>query len=165
LVTHPAAFQAAINLLARRYASSGITHVLACEARGYIVAAPLALALGVPFVTVRKQHKLPGETVSARASRSTYVTAHLEMHKGSMREGDVGLIVDDVIGSGATLLGMAELVGESLSAEAADGPSRSMWFVCATAARGHAAQPVMTVVRPPPPSLPRPCSHQRSARA
>jgi adenine phosphoribosyltransferase len=112
LVAEPKAFQASIDVLTRRYAGCGVTRVLACESRGYLVGAPLALALGVPFVAVRKQHKLPGETVTARASQSTFVTGHLEMRKGSVGESDIALIVDDVIASGATLLAIVDLVGE-----------------------------------------------------
>ena len=63
LLKDPVGFRIAINELARRYADMEIDKVMGIEARGFIVGAPLAYALGKGFVPIRKQGKLPAETI------------------------------------------------------------------------------------------------------
>ncbi|HEX8204141.1 MAG TPA: adenine phosphoribosyltransferase, partial [Isosphaeraceae bacterium] len=63
LLAHPGAFRASIDQLASRFAARGLDAIAAAEARGFLFAAPLALALGVGFVPIRKPGKLPYQTV------------------------------------------------------------------------------------------------------
>jgi adenine phosphoribosyltransferase len=114
LVASPPAFAAAIHLLAARYEGAGLTHVVGSEARGFLVAAPLALALRLPLVPVRRAQKLPCDDVVSAAirSRALYAShgAVLEMQRGLIGPGSAALAVDDVIGSGATAEAVAELI-------------------------------------------------------
>ena len=85
------------------------TKVAAIEARGFIMGAPVAYALGVGLVPVRKVGKLPAPTV-AEAYTLEYGTATLEMHVDAIEPGDRVLVVDDVIATGGTALATAALV-------------------------------------------------------
>lgn len=79
------------------------------EARGLIFGAPLALALKVPFVPLRKPGKLPGETISAEYI-TEYSTDRIEMHTGAVTPGQKVLLVDDLIATGGTLGAGIDLV-------------------------------------------------------
>ncbi|WP_241650590.1 purine phosphoribosyltransferase family protein, partial [Rosenbergiella collisarenosi] len=59
LLENPQAYAATISLIAERYRTVGITKVIGTEARGFLFGAPVARALGVGFVPVRKPGKLP----------------------------------------------------------------------------------------------------------
>ncbi len=89
-----------------------IDKVAGIEARGFILAAPVALRLGVGFVPVRKEGKLP----AARRSQTydlEYGTATLEVHEDAFAPGDQVLIVDDVLATGGTAAATADLVRRS----------------------------------------------------
>jgi adenine phosphoribosyltransferase len=86
--------------------------VVAVEARGFILGAPVALALGAGFVPVRKPGKLPHLTRSV-AYALEYGEAVLHMHLDALAPGDRVLIVDDVLATGGTLFAAAQLVREA----------------------------------------------------
>jgi adenine phosphoribosyltransferase len=86
--------------------------VVAVEARGFILGAPVALALGAGFVPVRKPGKLPHLTRSV-AYALEYGEAVLHMHLDALQPGDRVLIVDDVLATGGTLAAAAQLVREA----------------------------------------------------
>ncbi len=115
LLLQPKIFQEAVDAIASRYKDQGITHIVSMEARGWIIGAPVALALKLPFVCVRKPRKLPGETISASYS-SGYVREQLEMHIDAIPPGSRIVIVDDLVASGSTLEACSRLV-ESAGAE------------------------------------------------
>jgi len=79
------------------------------ESRGFIFGTPVALALDLPFVPIRKAGKLPAETVSVEYSLE-YGTATIEMHKDAFQPGQRVLIVDDLLATGGTAAAAAELV-------------------------------------------------------
>jgi adenine phosphoribosyltransferase len=83
--------------------------VAAIEARGFILGAPVAYALGTGLVLVRKMGKLPAPTM-AEAYLLEYGEATLEMHTDAVEAGDRVLIVDDVIATGGTLLATASVI-------------------------------------------------------
>jgi adenine phosphoribosyltransferase len=85
------------------------TKVAAIEARGFILGAPVAYALGTGLIPVRKLGKLPAQTV-AEAYVLEYGEATLEMHLDAVAPGDRVLIVDDVIATGGTLLATAGIL-------------------------------------------------------
>lgn len=89
-----------------------IDKVAGVEARGFILAAPVALALGVGFVPIRKAGKLPGETRSASYTLE-YGEATLEVHHDGFNAGDRVLVIDDVLATGGTLAATAGLVEAS----------------------------------------------------
>lgn len=109
LTETPAAFKATIELLVAQYQDKDITKVIGTESRGFIFGAPLALALNVPFVLVRKPGKLPRETI-AQSYQLEYGQDTLEIHTDSIQEGDNVLIVDDLLATGGTVEATIKLV-------------------------------------------------------
>ena len=89
--------------------STVVDKVVGMEARGFILAAPVALALGTGFVPVRKSGKLPRET-HAVSYALEYGEATLELHRDGVRPGDRVLMVDDVLATGGTVAATRELV-------------------------------------------------------
>lgn len=79
------------------------------ESRGFLFGMPLALAMGVPFVTVRKKGKLPWKTVGYKYDLE-YGSAEVEMHVDSVRPGMNVLVHDDLLATGGTAAAAAELV-------------------------------------------------------
>jgi adenine phosphoribosyltransferase len=86
-----------------------VDKVVGMEARGFILAAPVALSLGVGFVPVRKPGKLPWKT-RAVSYDLEYGSETLEMHVDALQPGDRVLVVDDVLATGGTAKATAELV-------------------------------------------------------
>lgn len=99
------AFQALVGALAQRYQVSqhAPEAVAALDARGFVVGAALAYALGVGFIPIRKQGRLPYDTVS-QSYELEYGSATLELHTDAVLPGQRVLLVDDVIATGGTLL-------------------------------------------------------------
>ena len=86
-----------------------VERVVGIEARGFILAAPVAYSLGSGFVPVRKQGKLPGPTL-VEAYVLEYGEAVLEIRHDTVQAGDRVLIVDDVLATGGTAAAAVELV-------------------------------------------------------
>jgi adenine phosphoribosyltransferase len=93
---------AAVAEAAGRDGDPGFDVVVGVEARGFLLAAAVALASGVGVVPVRKAGKLPRERIAADYALE-YGTATLELHEDSIRPGGRVLIVDDVLATGGTL--------------------------------------------------------------
>ncbi len=93
----------------RRGEPGGVDKVAGIEARGFILAAPAALALGAGFVPVRKHGKLPGPTY-AQSYDLEYGSATIEVHQDAFAPGERVLIVDDVLATGGTAAATAELI-------------------------------------------------------
>jgi len=89
-----------------------VDKVVGMEARGFILAAPVALALGVGFVPVRKAGKLPGETYAVSYALE-YGDATLEVHQDAIDAGERVLLVDDVLATGGTADATRQLVERS----------------------------------------------------
>jgi len=102
------AFADAVAWLAAAFAGP-VDKVVAIEARGFILGAPVAHVLGAGLVPVRKMGKLPSATV-AQGYTLEYGEAMLEMHVDALDHGDRVLVVDDVIATGGTALATVELV-------------------------------------------------------
>lgn len=86
-----------------------VDKVVGIEARGFILAAPVALALGAGFVPVRKAGKLPGATY-AQSYVLEYGEATIEVQQDAFNAGERVLIVDDVLATGGTVQATAALV-------------------------------------------------------
>jgi adenine phosphoribosyltransferase len=89
--------------------TSRVDVVVGMEARGFILGAPVALALGAGFVPVRKAGKLPRE-VHAVSYDLEYGSATLELHRDAVAPGARVLLVDDVLATGGTARATADLV-------------------------------------------------------
>lgn len=98
-----------VQALADAYQGDEVRHVLGIEARGFIFAAPVAVALGAGFVPVRKHGKLPWR-VHAESYDLEYGADTLEMHEDAIRPGERVLIVDDVLATGGTAAAVARMV-------------------------------------------------------
>lgn len=109
------AFRHVIDTLAARYADARVGAVAGIESRGFILAAPLAHALGSGFVPVRKAGKLPAETVGLDYALE-YGTDRLEVHRDAVASGERVLLVDDLIATGGTTVASTRLL-RSLGAE------------------------------------------------
>lgn len=83
--------------------------VAGVESRGFLLGAPVALELGLPFVPIRKRGKLPGETVVAEYELE-YGTAHLELQRDRIRPGDRVALIDDLLATGGTAAAAAGLI-------------------------------------------------------
>ena len=109
LLASPRAFHIVLDAIAERYIGEHLDVVVGIDARGVIFGGALAARLNASFVPVRKPGKLP-----AAVDRVELVTEYsrdaLEMHKGSLQEEARVLIVDDVLATGGTAKGAAELV-------------------------------------------------------
>jgi adenine phosphoribosyltransferase len=110
LLADGAAFAAAVAAIAA--GNEGVDKVVGIEARGFILAAPVAYLLGAGFVPVRKAGKLPAQTYS-QSYQLEYGTATVEVHADAFEAGDRVLIVDDVLATGGTAGAAAELVSRS----------------------------------------------------
>jgi adenine phosphoribosyltransferase len=102
-----AGYQASIDALVEA-APKDVDLVVGMEARGFLFAAPVALALGVGFVPVRKPGKLPWKSRSA-SYELEYGTDTLEMHEDAVGPADRVLVVDDVIATGGTARAVGDL--------------------------------------------------------
>ncbi len=95
------AFKAAVDLFVDKYKQAKIDHVVGIEARGYMLGAPLAYAIGAGFVPVRKPGKLPYSKLSESYALE-YGTNSLEIHADALGNGDRVLVVDDLLATGGT---------------------------------------------------------------
>lgn len=103
------AFREAINLMVEPFKNEKIDLVVGIEARGLILASPIAYNLNAGFVPIRKPGKLPWKT-ERKEYELEYGMAILEVHLDSIQKGDRVLIVDDVLATGGTAKAAAELV-------------------------------------------------------
>jgi len=117
LMADGAALRGTLALLAERLAPHRPEVILAVESRGFIFGAPVAAALGIGFVPVRKPGKLPFR-IARRSYALEYGTDTLEMHADAVVAGARVAIVDDLLATGGTAQATAELARE-LGAEVA----------------------------------------------
>ena len=103
-----AIFKKLINTLAKRYSGKKIDAIVGVESRGFIIGAPLAYKLGLPFVPVRKPGKLPRETYKEEYALE-YGTNTLEIHKDALKKGGKVIVVDDLLATGGTMEASAKL--------------------------------------------------------
>lgn len=98
-----------LEAIAARYRNAGIQKVVGIESRGFIFGVSIAYLLGVGFAPVRKQGKLPAETMSIEYSLE-YGSSALEIHKDALNPGERALIVDDLLATGGTAAATRQLV-------------------------------------------------------
>ena len=109
LLKNKEAFREAINLMVEPFKNEKVDLVVGIEARGLILASPIAYNLNAGFVPIRKPGKLPWKT-ERKEYELEYGMAILEVHLDSIQKGDRVLIVDDVLATGGTAKAAAELV-------------------------------------------------------
>lgn len=102
-------FRQTIDALAAPFRDKGIDTVVGPEARGFVIGAPVAYALGAGFVPVRKPGKLPGP-VLRHAYTLEYGQDVLEIHRDAIQPGQRILVVDDLLATGGTSRGVVRMV-------------------------------------------------------
>lgn len=111
LLKDPLGLKLMVGELADRYKGRRIDKIAGIEARGFIVGAPLAHLLGIGFVPIRKQGKLPSETIG-HDYELEYGTDRIEIHTDAIEAGDQVLLVDDLIATGGTAEAAAHLISQ-----------------------------------------------------
>lgn len=109
LLADHAAFTELVKGFADTFRNAGITKVLGIEARGFLLAPPIAMELGAGIVPIRKKGKLPYKTVEA-SYELEYGSDTVEMHEDAVKPGEKVLVVDDVLATGGTAKAVCELV-------------------------------------------------------
>ena len=103
------AFRFAVDAIADHFAGDEVHKVLGVEARGFIIAAPVAYRFGAGFIPIRKAGKLPWE-IEREEYELEYGSDLLEIHRDAVRPGENVLIVDDVLATGGTASATVRLV-------------------------------------------------------
>jgi adenine phosphoribosyltransferase len=103
------AFNLSIQSLVAQYKDCGFTKIVGTEARGFLFGAPLAFALNIGFVPVRKPGKLPRSTYS-QDYQLEYGQDTLEIHQDALTSEDKVLIVDDLLATGGTIDATTKLI-------------------------------------------------------
>lgn len=111
LLGHEQAFATVVDKIAERFTGRGVTKVLGIEARGFIVAAPVAYRLGAGFIPARKRGKLPHDVLGVDYTLE-YGAERLEVHSDAVDPDDSVLVIDDVLATGGTARAAADVVGE-----------------------------------------------------
>ena len=112
LLKDPSMFDSCINELSRRMSEYTFDYIAGIEARGFIVGSVLANNLGVGFIPIRKQGKLPSDTAKI-TYQLEYGMATIEMHKDAIEKGDRVFVTDDLLATGGTARAACDLI-ESL---------------------------------------------------
>lgn len=116
LLANGEAFGKLIDALAEHYRGK-VDAIAGLESRGFILAAPLAIKLGLGMITIRKAGKLPGPVIGVDYDLE-YGSARMEVRPDSIHEGQRVLIIDDVLATGGTAAAAVKLV-RGLGAEVA----------------------------------------------
>jgi adenine phosphoribosyltransferase len=109
LINNGPAFKQTIDLLVTRYAERKLDAIVGVESRGFIFSAPLAYALGIGLVPVRKAGKLPAATYQVEYELE-YGSNTLEIHRDALQPGARVLLVDDLLATGGTIGAACKLV-------------------------------------------------------
>ncbi|MEV6953744.1 adenine phosphoribosyltransferase [Streptomyces sp. NPDC051183] len=112
LLSDAEAFSQLVDALADLAVRHGATTVAGLEARGFILAAPIALRAGLGFVPVRKAGKLPGATL-AQSYELEYGSAEVEVQRDAFEPGSRVLVIDDVLATGGTLAASIRLIRDA----------------------------------------------------
>ncbi|MEE2997436.1 MAG: adenine phosphoribosyltransferase [Pseudomonadota bacterium] len=112
LLQHPEAWQATVDRLAEEIQPYQPDRLVGIESRGFLVAAPLALRLGIGLTMVRKQGKLPGNTIS-HTYELEYGTDVIEIQSDALHEGQKVVLMDDLLATGGTAAAAAGLLNDA----------------------------------------------------
>ncbi len=111
LLNKPAALQEAVRSLCAPYQNENIQQVVGIEARGFILGGAIACELDAGFVPIRKEGKLPADTIQ-KSYELEYGTDTLAMHRDAIEQGEDVLMFDDLLATGGTMEASCEMVEE-----------------------------------------------------
>lgn len=111
LLKDPVGFRVTIQEIVNRYSNQKIDKVAGIESRGFIIGAPVAFALGVGFVPIRKKGKLPAESIG-HDYELEYGSDRIEIHVDAIAPGDRVLLLDDLVATGGTAEAASQLIGK-----------------------------------------------------
>lgn len=106
------AFKLLIDTMAKKLEKLGVDYIAGPEARGFIFGVPLAYAMEIGFIPIRKPGKLPQETVSISYDLE-YGQDTLEIHRNAFKKGDRVALVDDLLATGGTISACAKLIEQA----------------------------------------------------
>ena len=109
LLADPAVFRVAIDAFVEATRSLNANKIVGIDARGFLFGAPVAYALGLGFVPVRKRGKLPAKCESA-AYQLEYGEAVVEMHTDALVPGERVVLIDDLLATGGTAAAAVKLI-------------------------------------------------------
>lgn len=109
LLQNAAALNYAVKAMIDQVRKLDVDVIAAPDARGFIFGVPMAMAMQLPFVPIRKAGKLPYQT-TAFSYELEYGKDTLEMHVDSIQSGDKVLLVDDLLATGGTIAACGRLV-------------------------------------------------------
>ena len=112
LLQDPKGFKYTIEAFVERFSHHSIDYIIGTESRGFIFGTPLAYAMGIGFIPVRKPGKLPAPVYSADYQLE-YGMDRLEIHQDAFKPNSRVLIIDDLIATGGTAVATAELVQQA----------------------------------------------------
>jgi adenine phosphoribosyltransferase len=112
LLANHVAFAGAIDAVVAQYGRGNVDKVVGIEARGFIVAAPVAYHFGAGFVPIRKKGKLPAATYEVSYDLE-YGSAVLAVHRDAFVQGERVLVVDDVLATGGTAAAAIDLIEQA----------------------------------------------------
>ena len=109
LIKDPDAFKYTIDTFVKRYGNKPIKYIVGIESRGFIIGAAIAYQMGKGFIPIRKSGKLPADVASVKYELE-YGTDQLEIHTDAINDGDIVVIIDDLLATGGTCKAAVELV-------------------------------------------------------
>lgn len=109
LIKNGPAFKAMVDAMASRLRDLGVDAVAGPEARGFIFGVPVAYALGVGFIPIRKAGKLPSATFALTYDLE-YGKDTLEVHKDAIHSGMRVALIDDLLATGGTIAACKDLL-------------------------------------------------------
>lgn len=115
LLQNPKVFRYTVDQMCKPYLDKKIDKIVAIDARGFLLASPMAYKMNCGVVLVRKKGKLPYKTIEKEYHKE-YGIDILSMHQDAIKKGDKALIVDDLLATGGTIAATVEMV-ESLGGE------------------------------------------------
>jgi adenine phosphoribosyltransferase len=109
IMLNPQVSEEVLDYLVDKYNDAGLDAIAGVESRGFLFGFPLAMRLGLPFVLIRKEGKLPYKKIS-HSYELEYGTATVEMHVDAVKSGQKVLIHDDLLATGGSALAAAHLI-------------------------------------------------------
>lgn len=112
LLLNPEGLRKTIDQFVDRYKNEKIDKIAAIEARGFLIGAPIAYAIGCGLILIRKKGKLPGK-IRSENYQLEYGSDQIEMHEDAITAGEKILLVDDLLATGGTVKAAIKLIEKS----------------------------------------------------